>query len=173
MSDSRLYAAPDAYVHFINTHTDMKKNDGHIGTLIERYFDGTTTASEERELARYFRQAGDNIPDEWVPIRAMMAYADEERAAVDAPDTTGVRTARTAVMRRRRLIPAVAALLAAACVAGVLLLTGTHGGSDGYAVIDGKVYTSRQVVEREAVEALRMVSADDSDPYSALDMMTY
>ena len=31
----------------------MKKNDGHIGTLIERYFDGTTTASEERELARY------------------------------------------------------------------------------------------------------------------------
>lgn len=43
----------------------MKKNDGHIGTLIERYFDGTTTASEERELARYFRQAGDNIPDEW------------------------------------------------------------------------------------------------------------
>ena len=103
----------------------------------------------------------------------MMAYADEERAAVDAPDTTGVRTARTAVMRRRRLIPAVAALLAAACVAGVLLLTGTHGGSDGYAVIDGKVYTSRRVVEREAVEALRMVSADDSDPYSALDMMTY
>ena len=63
----------------------MKKNDGHIGTLIERYFDGTTTASEERELARYFRQAGDNIPDEWVPIRAMMAYADEERAAVDCP----------------------------------------------------------------------------------------
>ena len=105
----------------------MKKNDGHIGTLIERYFDGTTTASEERELARYFRQAGDNIPGEWVPIRAMMAYADEERAAVDAPDTTGVRTARTAVMRRRRLIPAVAALLAAACVAGVLLLTGTRG----------------------------------------------
>jgi hypothetical protein len=40
-------------------------------------------------------------------------------------------------------------------------------------VIDGKVYTSRRVVEREAVEALRMVSADDSDPYSALDMMTY
>ena len=58
-------------------------------------------------------------------------------------------------------------------MAGVLLLTGTHGGSDGYAVIDGKVYTSRRVVEREAVEALRMVSADDSDPYSALDMMTY
>ena len=84
-----------------------------------------------------------------------------------------MRTARTAVMRRRRLIPAVAALLAAACVAGVLLLTGTHGGSDGYAVIDGKVYTSRRVVEREAVEALRMVSTDDSDPYSALDMMTY
>lgn len=151
----------------------MKKNDGHIGTLIERYFDGTTTADEERELARYFRQAGDNIPDEWVPVRAMMAYADEERGTADEPDTDSVRTARTVVMRRRRLLPAAAALLAAACVAGVLLLTGTHGDSDGYAVIDGKVYTSRRVVEREAVEALRMVSADESEQFSALDMMTY
>lgn len=173
MSDSRLYATPDEYGGFINTHTDMKKNDGHIGTLIERYFDGTTTADEERELARYFRQAGDNIPDEWVPVRAMMAYADEERGTADAPDTDSVRTARTVVMRRRRLLPAAAALLAAACVAGVLLLTGTHGDSDGYAVIDGKVYTSRRVVEREAVEALRMVSADESEQFSALDMMTY
>ena len=66
---------------------------------------------------------------------------------------------------------AVAALLAAACVVGVVLLTGIPDSRENYAVIDGRVYTNRQVVEREAMEALQMVSADEEDSFSALDMM--
>lgn len=138
----------------------MKKNDEHIGALIDRYFDGETTAAEERELARFFRQAGDDIPDEWRPCRAMMAYVDEERMAA------GMTAA-----KRGGLRVAVAALLAAACVVGVVLVKGIPDRHDNYAVIDGRVYTDRRVVEREAMEALQMVSADEDDSFSALDMM--
>ena len=138
----------------------MKKNDEHIGALIDRYFDGETTAAEERELARIFRQAGDDIPDEWRPCRAMMAYVDEDRMAA------GMTAA-----KRGGLLVAVAALLAAACVVGVVLVKGIPDRHDNYAVIDGRVYTDRRVVEREAMEALQMVSADEDDSFSALDMM--
>lgn len=40
-----------------------------------------------------------------------------------------------------------------------------------YAVIDGKVYTDREFVHHEALDALEDVSADSEDPFSALDMM--
>lgn len=149
----------------------MKKNDEHIGTLIDRYFDGETTAAEERELARFFRQAGDDIPDEWRPCCAMMAYADEERMAAGRAATRHEGAVVVPMRRRGGLRVAVAALLAAACVVGVVLLTGIPDSRENYAVIDGRVYTSRQVVEREAMEALQMVSADEEDSFSALDMM--
>lgn len=149
----------------------MKKKDEHIEILIGRYFDGETTAPEECELALYFRQAGDDIPAEWRPCRAMMAYVDEERMAADMekqePDTAVVMPIR----RRGGVRVTVAALLAAACVVGVVLLTGIPDSRENYAVIDGRVYTSRQVVEREAMEALQMVSTDEEDSFSALDMM--
>ena len=149
----------------------MKKNDEHIGALIDRYFDGETTAAEERELARFFRQAGDDIPDEWRPCRAMMAYVDEERMAAGRAATKHEGAVVVPMRRRRGLRVAVAALLAAACVVGVVLVKGIPDRHDNYAVIDGRVYTDRQVVEREAMEALQMVSADEDDSFSALDMM--
>ena len=40
-----------------------------------------------------------------------------------------------------------------------------------YAVIDGKVYTDQEFVHHEALDALKDVSADSEDPFSALDMM--
>ena len=149
----------------------MKKNDEHIGALIDRYFDGETTAAEERELARFFRQAGDNISDEWRPCRAMMAYVDEERMAAGRAATRHEGAVVVPMRRRRGLRVAVAALLAAACVVGVVLVKDIPDRHDNYAVIDGRVYTDRQVVEREAMEALQMVSADEDDSFSALDMM--
>lgn len=149
----------------------MKKKDQHIEALIERYFDGETTAAEECELALYFRQAGDDIPDEWRPCRAMMAYVDEERMAADTEKPVPDKAVVMPMRRRGSVRVAVAALLAAACVVGVVLLTGIPDSRENYAVIDGRVYTSRQVVEREAMEALQMVSADEEDSFSALDMM--
>lgn len=149
----------------------MNKKDQQIEALIERYFDGETTAAEERELALYFRQAGDDIPDEWRPCRAMMAYVDEERMAADTEKPVQDKAVVMPMRRRGGVRVAVAALLAAACVVGVVLLTGIPDSRENYAVIDGRVYTSRQVVEREAMEALQMVSADEEDSFSALDMM--
>ncbi len=150
----------------------MKRNDGHIKALIERYFDGETTADEERELARFFRQAGDDIPDEWRPCRAMMAYVDEERMAAGTERHEAEKAVVVQMRRRGGVRVAVAALLAAACVVGVVLLTGIPDSRDNYAVINGRVYTDPQIVEHEAMKALQMVSADEEDTFSALDMMT-
>ena len=42
---------------------------------------------------------------------------------------------------------------------------------DNYAVIDGKVYTNKKVVEEEALKALEMVSSDEKDNFGALELM--
>ncbi len=59
---------------------------------------------------------------------------------------------------------------AAAVLVGVLLVTPPKE-ENNYAVIDGKVYTNKKIVEAEALDALMQVSVDDEDTYGALEMM--
>lgn len=149
----------------------MTKDLQNIETLLARYFDGDTTAAEERLLADYFSRAGDRIPDEWRPCRAIFAYVADERPVPAAPSLTAEsRPAAVHTAFKPRLAVA-AAVLAAACIAAtVVLLNETYDHGD-YAVIDGRVCTNPAVVEQEALDALGMVSTDEADLSSALDMM--
>lgn len=135
-----------------------------IQPLIDRYLSGETSNEEEAALRSWFRRAGDDVPEEWMPIRAMMSFVDEERT----PQPTLLR----ALRKPRLWIPTA---VAAAAVAVALLMpmanSSLNAEPQNYAVIDGKVYTNPQVVKEQVDEDLKMVSTEDEDPFSALNMM--
>lgn len=105
-----------------------------------------------------------------MPYKALFAYIAEERA--DAVET--VPTADSSLNKARKTgrhgwiyttITAAAAILIA------VVMIALPRQSDNYAVIDGKVYTNKKVVEEEALKALEMVSSDEEDNFGALELM--
>lgn len=137
--------------------TDIK----HIEALVEKYFDGDTSNSEEQLLRGYLATAGDGIPEEWRALKALFAYERAERK----PAAKSIRfTAARKIMR----YAAVAAIIAITAIPVMLHRRGTP---DSYAVIDGKVYTDSRTVMEEAENALMIVAAGDEDPFEALSQI--
>jgi len=149
----------------------MTKDLQHIETLLAKYFDGDTTAAEERLLADYFSRAGDEMPDEWRPCRAIFAYVDDERQVSVTPSQTAEARPPAVQAALKPRLSVAAAVFAAACIVAAVVLLPETGGRGDYAVIDGRVCTNRAVVEQEALDALGMVSTDEADLSSALDIM--
>lgn len=159
-----------------------KPHETDIRTLIGRYMSGDTTNEEETTLRTWFRLAGDDMPEEWRPLRALFSFVDEERETAEADDTATVSTTLIPPQRRAALLRAlhrpriwISSAVAAAAVALVMLVPPTDNAvtptQQNYAVIDGKVYTSQKVINEQVDDALQTVSVEDDDPFSALDLM--
>lgn len=151
-----------------NINTTIKEAD--ISKLIDRYMSGETTNEEEAKLRSWFRLAGDNIPEEWRPLRALFSFVDEERNFIEpkpqfSPLLIALHKPRTWI----------SSVVAAAAVAIALLVPSVKNGMgatpQNYAVIDGVVYTNPKVINEQVDEALQTVSSNNEDPFSALDMM--
>lgn len=151
-----------------NINTTIKEAD--IRKLIDRYMSGETTNEEEAKLRSWFRLAGDNIPEEWRPLRALFSFVDEERNFIEpkpqfSPLLIALHKPRTWI----------SSAVAAAAVAIALLVPSVKNGigatPQNYAVIDGVVYTNPKVINEQVDEALQTVSSNNEDPFSALDMM--
>mgnify|MGYP004501529457 FL=1 len=151
-----------------NINTTIKEAD--ISKLIDRYMSGETTNEEEAKLRSWFRLAGDNIPEEWRPLRALFSFVDEERNFIEpkpqfSPLLIALHKPRTWI----------SSAVAAAAVAIALLVPSVKNGMgatpQNYAVIDGVVYTNPKVINEQVDEALQTVSSNNEDPFSALDMM--
>ena len=68
-----------------------KPHETDIRTLIDRYMSGDTTNEEETTLRTWFRLAGDDMPEEWRPLRALFSFVDEERETRKTDDATAPR----------------------------------------------------------------------------------
>ncbi len=164
-----------------NINNSTQKND--IRTLIERYMSGETTNEEEATLRTWFRLAGEDVPEEWRPLRAMFSFVDEERLTSDVTKWAATEekttnhnlhpTPRLKILRKPRIWTASA--VAAAAIAMVLLVPAIRKNAEtmpqNYAIIDGKVYTNPKVIKQQADDALEIVACEDEDPFGALDMM--
>lgn len=147
----------------------MKKEE-YIKQLLNKYLDGETSSAEERALRGYFTNKGNNIPEEWMPYRALFTYIAEERADEgETAETIDINVNKAGKAHRRGWIYAAATAAAAILIAVVMI--SLPRSNDNYAVIDGKVYTNKKVVEDEALKALQMVSSDNDDNFDALKMM--
>lgn len=149
-----------------------------IEILIEKYLDGMTTNAEEDRLRRYFAEVPtDDMPEEWRVYKALFAWETGHVTAGDVTTRTVAedkgptgKAERPAVMRRLNV------LLASAAASVVILIVLTvghipHTSRQCYAVIDGRVYTDCEFVEREAEEALMLVAGSEDDAFDALQMM--
>lgn len=159
-----------------------KPHETDIRTLIDRYMSGDTTNEEETTLRTWFRLAGDDMPEEWRPLRALFSFVDEERETRETDDAANVSPTLLSPQRHAALLKAlhrpriwISSAVAAAAVAFVMIAPPTDNAvthtPQNYAVIDGKVYTSQKVINEQVNDALQTVSVEDDDPFSALDLM--
>lgn len=159
-----------------------KQHDTDIRTLIDRYMSGDTTNEEETTLRTWFRLAGDDMPEEWRPLKALFSFVDEERETTETDDAANVFPTLLPPQRHAALLKAlhrpriwISSAVAAAVVAIVMLVPPMNKTfapePQNYAVIDGKVYTSQKVINEQVNDALQTVSVEDDDPFSALDLM--
>lgn len=159
-----------------------KPHETDIRTLIDRYMSGDTTNEEETTLRTWFRLAGDDMPEEWRPLRALFCFVDEERETTETDDAAAISPTLIPPQRHAALLRAlhrpriwISSAVAAAAVAFVMLVPPTDNSvthtPQNYAVIDGKVYTSQKVINEQVDDALQTVSVEDDDPFSALDLM--
>ena len=144
-----------------------KLHETDIRMLIDRYMSGDTTNEEEATLRTWFRLAGDDIPEEWRPLRALFGFVDEER------ETTHRRNTLLKALHRPRIW--ISSAVAAAAIAIVMLVPSMNKAfaptPQNYAVIDGKLYTNQEVINEQVDDALQTVSTENDDPFSALDLM--
>lgn len=159
-----------------------KPHETDIRTLIDRYMSGDTTNEEETTLRTWVRLAGDDMPEEWRPLRALFSFVDEERETRETDDAATVSPTLILPQRRAALLRAlhrpriwISSAVAAVAVAIVMLVPPMNKAfapePQNYAVIDGKVYTSQKVINEQVDDALQTVSVEDDDPFSALDLM--
>ena len=159
-----------------------KPHETDIRTLIDRYMSGDTTNEEEATLRTWFRLAGDDMPEEWRPLRALFSFVDEERETRETDDAETVSPTLIPPQRRAALLRAlhrpriwISSAVAAVAVAIVMLVPPMNKAfapePQNYAVIDGKVYTSQKVINEQVDEAFQTVTVDNEDPFSALDLM--
>lgn len=159
-----------------------KPHETDIRTIIDRYMSGETTNEEEATLRTWFRLAGDDMPEEWRPLKALFSFVDEERETAEADAVETVVPADASLHSRKALLIAlrrpriwISSAVAAAVVAIVMLVPPMNKAfapePQNYAVIDGKVYTSQKVINEQVDEAFQTVTVDNEDPFSALDLM--
>lgn len=144
-----------------------KLHETDIRLLVDRYMSGDTTNEEEATLRTWFRLAGDDIPEEWRPLRALFCFVDEEL------ETPHRRNTLLIALHRPRIW--ISSAVAAVAIVIVMLVPQMYNvfitTPQNYAVIDGKLYTNQEVINEQVDDALQTVSAENDDPFSALDLM--
>ena len=165
-----------------------------IQDLLDKYIDGATSNEEEARLRKYFEEHGNEIPEEWESYRALFSYIrfeqmnlsqilkeekkEENLEKNDIAKENIEKNEEGEMLKKKasrsRWLKYFGTSVAAAAIIAFMLVgiqQMIQSQPECYAVIDGKVYTDKEFVHHEALDALEDVSADSEDPFSALDMM--
>jgi hypothetical protein len=144
----------------------MMTRDRYIADLVEKFLDGHTTNSQERELYIWF--STHDVPEEWMPLKSMFAWyeagmPDEGGEAKVDEAVAEVRPAK--IQRRtmplRRWLQVVGGCAAAIVI--VIVLFGSHtsqdvddhsGNVDVVATIDDDLMQRADLLEQQAYELL-------------------
>lgn len=140
-----------------------------IITLIDKYFEGETSAAEEQELRQYFQQ--ENLPEETREYAPLFRYLHDEATALtvlrelDRQDKKPA--AHTPVVRRAALpkrLYAVASAAAALLIAALLLYHQRQSVSplaENCVWVDGQRITDPEIVRQYAETAFRNVQSEN------------
>lgn len=150
----------------------------NIDELLNRYFEGETSAEEERELRRFF--ASEDVPDHLSAYKPLFAYFEEEiEADKDMSEEIWLEvTAEPLPVRRFTLSRKSVVYLLSTVAACVLAFFGISQllypadpcfCSDNYVVINGRCYTDIHKVRSSAFEALHEVATPVDEYFPEAD----
>jgi hypothetical protein len=129
------------------------KSIEYIKHLLDKYFEGNTSHSEELELRRFFAEAKD-MPAEMSVYKPLFGYIDKESSKIKP-------------MRHHHKL--YIRYIWTAAAASILLLFGIAGYSDyihgnsNYVIINGEKSTNVQLAKEEAQKALTDVGFSQKD----------
>ena len=149
-----------------------------IEELLERYFEGETSAAEEKLIRAFF--ASGEVPEHLAAYAPLFAYFDEEigrnaEARGDKPDLESEPVSVPLRPEKRKRAALYILSGVAACVLALLSLTRLLYPadpcfcSDNYVVINGRCYTDIHKVRSLAIEALQEVATPADDYFPEMD----
>ncbi len=128
-----------------------------IEDLLERYFEGTTSCEEEKELRRFF--CGRNVPEHLEMYSSFFASLDRESKEFHKKQLPKKSSF------RHRLIYSIGGI-----AAGLLLIIGIgqifqdeHSVQQDYVIINGKKYTDAKLVREQALDAFKDMKMTKED----------
>lgn len=136
--------------------------DRYIADLVEKFLDGRTTNSEERELYAWFRTH--DIPEEWAPLKSMFAWYE-----AGMPEEVVVEEEQRPIVSRSRVVPLRRWLqLAGGCAAVLTVVIFLFRGdmvdsdispqgadvNDVVAIVDDDLMHRADLIEQQAYELL-------------------
>jgi predicted kinase len=153
-----------------------------IEDLLERYFEGLTSAEEEKMLRHFFTFG--EVPRKLIMYTPLFAYFDAEaKKATTGDPVANERYQPDKALRRLHAKPSdnrrkpgwwwiSGAVACAAVLAGLFFFSPPAkkcAGSGNYVIIDGRCYTDATTVRAAALKTLREISSDDSDIFPEND----
>lgn len=134
-----------------------------IERLLERYFEGDTSAAEEKILRDFF--ASGEVPEHLLIHKPLFAYFEEEIRQTE-------RAERKVGKNRKvfHLISGVAAAVVVLLIIGRLwVFPGTTFCGDSYVVINGRCYTDIHTIRQHALNALQEVSTSPEEYFPGME----
>ena len=149
-----------------------KRNLHMIEELLERYFEGETSAAEEKQIRAFF--ASGEVPEHLAAYAPLFAYFDEEierdaEAQVAEPVSVPFRSANRKRAALYLFSGVAACVLALLGVTRLLYPADPCFCSDSYVVINGRCYTDIHKVRSLAIEALQEVATPADDYFPEMD----
>lgn len=137
----------------------------NIKDIINRYFDGDTSAAEEKFLRNYFSDS-ENIDDEFRYLQPFFGYLSDEAAGLQILNEIRDYDKEKQPKKKLQLkkIATTVSSLAAALLIGVLLLTGylnNNEGTKAYVWVDGKRISDPESVIKYFETSFYSVASDE------------
>lgn len=132
--------------------------------LLEKYFEGDTSAEEEKRLHLYFSQ--DNLPEDLKVYASLFRFLDDESAALRVlhqvkQESEVVKRRKPLFLRKLWSYAAVAAVLLAAVLLLVRPDKQSHSMGDSYVWVDGKQITNPTAVREYAESAFGKIQPEN------------
>jgi hypothetical protein len=130
-----------------------------IEDLLERYFEGQTSAEEESMLRRFF--VSDEVPENLMMYKPLFVYFDDEISR-----TAATSEKKQATPNKRIVLWLSGAAACAAILAGMFFFSPQPEkcpGEGNYVIIDGRCYTDVNTIRSATLNTLREISDYEND----------
>lgn len=137
----------------------------NIEDLLNKYFEGETSAEEESTLRRFFSEG--DVPEELVAYRPLFGYFDQEITKSEIKKVIPLRN----IKRRLYWFSGAAACLLSAFMAGKYFFAtqDSFPCSGNYVIINGQCYTDPEKVHSMAMVSFREVASTPDEYLPAMN----